>query len=205
MKDWKEAQKIIDRAANHLKPIIYTALYTGMRLGNILELKWDNINLINKTITIKVKDKGVLGGRTHVIPMINKLTDIILQQEKINEFVFNFKNKPIKTIKTSWHSIFFKWEKVKNKKSLKPDDIIFEKQYSKDGEISVYKRVLRNKDLPYTNFHTLRHTAGTWILKETGNLKVTKEILGHKDIKTTLKYAHVLDSEKRQALDSVFK
>ena len=67
-----------------------------------------------------------------------------------------------------------------------------------------YKRVLRDTSLPYTNFHTLRHTAATWILKKTNNLRITKEILGHADIKTTLKYAHVLDDEKRSALNSVF-
>ena len=67
-----------------------------------------------------------------------------------------------------------------------------------------YKRVLRDPALPYVNFHTLRHTAATWILKKTNNLRITKEILGHANINTTMKYAHVLDEEKRNALNAVF-
>lgn len=42
-------------------------------------------------------------------------------------------------------------------------------------------------------------------LEKTGNLKITKEILGHANIATTLKYAHILDDEKRQALKKVFE
>ena len=79
-------------------------------------------------------------------------------------------------IKHSWHSIF----------------------YDNRGK-------LKDPALPYTNFHTLRHTAATWILKKTNNLKITQEILGHANITTTMKYAHVMDEEKRRALNSVFE
>ena len=57
LKDWNEAQKIIDRASDHLKPIIYTALYTGMRLGNILNLKWENIDFENNKHNGKRQNK----------------------------------------------------------------------------------------------------------------------------------------------------
>ena len=65
--------------------------------------------------------------------------------------------------------------------------------------------MLKDPALPYTNFHTLRHTAATWILKKTNNLKITQEILGHANITTTMKYAHVMSEEKRKALNSVFE
>lgn len=166
---WETAQKIIDNAPTHLKPIIYTALYTGMRRANILGLKWDNLDLSNDLINIKVKDKTKDGGKNLSIPIIPQLKKIFLDQPKINEYVFNYKGHPVSDIKRSWHT------------------------------------ALKKAGLPYTNFHTLRHTAATWILKKTGNLKLTQQILGHSDIKTTTKYAHVLDDEKRQALTSVFE
>lgn len=173
--DWETAQKIIDRAAPHLKPIIYTALYTGMRRGNILGLRWEDLDFKNNTITVRVKDKNTEGGKNLTIPMIDKLKEILLEQSRINDFVFNFRGHPIKDIKHAWQGIFF----------------------DRTGR-------LKDKTLPYTNFHTLRHTAATWILKKTNNLRITKEILGHADIKTTMKYAHVLDEEKRRALNAVF-
>lgn len=181
LKDWETAQKIIDRAAPHLKPIIYTALYTGMRLGNILNLKWENIDFTNRVITIKVKDKNRIGGKNHSIPVIKKLCEILQEQPKINEYVFNFNGKPLKSINSSWRAIFYKRDVCKK-----------------------FTHILKDPKLPYINFHTLRHTAATWILRKTNNLRITKEILGHSNINTTLKYAHVLDDEKRKALDSVF-
>ena len=184
LKDWDEAQIIIDKAAPHLKPIIYTALYTGMRLGNILNLKWSNIDFRNKSINISVKDRTKLGGKNHSIPMIPQLESILNNLPKDNDFVFTYKGKQIKSIKTAWENIFYK-------------------RGDKESNYALTKE-LRDTSLPYKNFHTLRHTAGTWLLKKTNNLKITKEILGHADIKTTLKYAHVLDDEKRSALNSVF-
>ncbi|OPZ77963.1 MAG: Tyrosine recombinase XerD [Alphaproteobacteria bacterium ADurb.Bin438] len=167
-KDWEELQQVIDNAAEHLKPIIYTAIYTGLRINNILGLKWENINFKNKTITIKVKDKNVDGGKLHTLPIIDPLLKVLKNIEKISEYVFTYQYKPIKSIRRAWKSCF------------------------KDG-------------MKYKSIHILRHTAATWILKKTGNLKITKEIMGHSKIETTLKYAHILDSEKRDALNDVFK
>lgn len=205
LKDWSVAQKIIDGAAKHLKPIIYTALYTGLRENNILSLKWENIDFTNNTITVRVKDRTKDGGKNHTIPMIEALKSILQQQPQINEYVFNFRGKPIKSLTRSWHFIFYEYIKADK---VEPDDVI-ENRLIKNKSTGLmekvpYKRVLRDASLPYTNFHTLRHTAATWILKKTNNLRITKEILGHSDIKTTLKYAHVLDEEKRNALSSVF-
>lgn len=169
LKTWKDAQNIIDAAPDHIKPIIYTALYTGLRLGNILNLKWSDIDFENSCITVLVKDRGKLGGKVFTVPMIDSLRRVIENQPKTNEFVFTYKGRPIQSIKTAWKHLF------------------------------------KRSGLPYINFHTLRHTAATWILKKTGNLKITKEILGHANIATTLKYAHILDDEKRQALKKVFE
>lgn len=181
LKDWDYAQRIIDKAAPHLKPIIYTALYTGLRESNILGLKWDNIDLNNMTITIKVKDSTKEGGKVHTVPIISQLSQILHNLPKESDYVFTYKGKPIKSISTAWRNIFYK----------------------RDGR-KRFSHELKDPTLPYTNFHTLRHTAATWILKKTNNLRITKEILGHSNINTTLKYAHVLDDEKRKALDSVF-
>ena len=182
LKDWQVAEKIIAKAAPHLKPIIYTALYTGMRLSNILNLKWENIDFTTATITIKVKDKTKQGGKNHSIPMVEPLVNILRSQPAINNFVFNYKGKPIKSITTAWRNIFYKRNDRKS-----------------------FSTELKDKSLPYINFHALRHTAATWILRKTNNLRITKEILGHANINTTLKYAHVLDDEKRKALNSVFE
>jgi integrase len=50
-------------------------------------------------------------------------------------------------------------------------------------------------------FHDLRHTRGTRILRVTRNLAAAKKALAHRNIKTTLRYAHVLDDDVREALE----
>ena len=79
---------------------------------------------------------------------------------------------------------------------------IFYKRGDKDTNWGLTKE-LRNPNLPYKNFHTLRHTAGTWILKKTNNLKITKEILGHADIRTSKVYAKVLNKSVEDAFEKL--
>jgi integrase len=174
--DWQSAQRIIDKAPEHLKPIIYTALYTGLRKSNILNLRWQDVDFSNNLINVTVKDKNVSGGHLLTLPMIKSLREIFEAQPKINEYIFNYNGHKIGDIKHAWMHIF----------------------YDNNGK-------LKDVTLPYINFHTLRHTAATWILRKTNNLKLTQQILGHSNIKTTLKYAHVIDSEKRRALEDVFE
>ena len=206
--DWETAQKIIDRAPAHFKPIIYTALYTGMRLGNIINLKWQQIDFVNNFILIKVKCKNVDGGKNHHIPLLPQLKQILLGLPKAGDYVFlSAKGNHINFIQTTWCDIFYKWQIVNDPKELTAKDVILHKTYTnKQGEtkVSIYKRVLKDETLPYINFHTLRHTTATWLARAGVNAKTIKEILGHQDIRTTNKYMHAADSDKRSALASIF-
>lgn len=49
-------------------------------------------------------------------------------------------------------------------------------------------------------FHDLRHTFASHFLMSTGDLKSLQELLGHHDIKMTMRYAHLLDRHKREAM-----
>lgn len=193
LKDWQLAKKIIDKAAPHLKPIIYTALYTGLRENNILNLKWENLDLINDMLTVRIKNKKKQGGKNHTLPIIPKLKEIFMEQPKINEFVFNYKGNPIKSIYNAWRSIFFKRVYDKNSQTC-----IFPKGGNK-------KIPLKDPEIPYIRFHDLRHTCATWILKSTGDQRIIQRILGHSDIRTTSKYAHIMKGAELRALESVYK
>jgi site-specific recombinase XerD len=52
-------------------------------------------------------------------------------------------------------------------------------------------------------FHDHRHDFATKLLRETGNLRLVQKALGHASIKTTTRYAHVLDSEVADAMERV--
>uniref|UniRef100_UPI0037511B05 tyrosine-type recombinase/integrase n=1 Tax=Cypionkella sp. TaxID=2811411 RepID=UPI0037511B05 len=50
-------------------------------------------------------------------------------------------------------------------------------------------------------FHDLRHTFASRLLRLTGNLKLVSRLLGHTQIETTMRYAHVLDEDLRTGLE----
>jgi integrase len=162
-KDWDELQKVIDASAEHLKPIILTAVYTGLRRGRILSLKWDQIDWDNNQIIYMGKD-----GNPHSVPMVAQLKQLLLSLPRDHEYVFTYKGHKIRDIKMAWHAAF------------------------------------ERANVPYRNFHTLRHTTATWLLRKTGNLRVVQNVLGHSDISITTKYAHLVNNESQAALTALF-
>jgi len=52
-------------------------------------------------------------------------------------------------------------------------------------------------------FHDFRHDFASKLLRETGNLKLVQRALKHADLKTTSRYAHVLDEEVAEAMERV--
>jgi integrase len=84
----------------HLEPIIITALNTGMRKGEILNLKWLNVDFKKGYIQVE----GTKNGENRKIPMNKKLTDTLEGGKKVSkgEYVFSENGKPYRDVKTGW-------------------------------------------------------------------------------------------------------
>ena len=162
-RDMDEIQRLVAGAAEHLRPIIWCALYTGLRRGRILDLRWNQIDWENHQIVYVGKD-----GRPHSVPLVEPLADILRNLPHTCDFVFTFRGQPIQNIKHAWQSAF-----------------------AKSG-------------LPYRNFHTLRHTTATWLLRKSSNLKVVQQVLGHSSMATTVRYAHLVNNESTDAMNTLF-
>ena len=102
----EEFEDVYNNASESLKPILVTAFNTGMRRGEILSIKWDNIKL----------DKGYIlvdetkNNEQRYIP-INKVLKKLLKSVKMNaccEYVFTYSGKPIKSIRTSFTTALIK-------------------------------------------------------------------------------------------------
>ncbi len=100
-----EEEKLIELCEPHLKPIIITALQTGMRKGEILSLKWQDVNFSKKEITVE-KTKS---GRTRIIPISKQL---LAEFEKLKKaksktgYVFTYPKtgKPTKDVKRAFQT-----------------------------------------------------------------------------------------------------
>jgi integrase len=160
----EECQTLIAACDPHLKPVIVTALNTGMRKGEILNLRWDNVDLKHGIILL---DKTKNGERRE-IPINNTLRGVLqgIPRRLDIPYVFpdNSTGKPFGDVKKAFASA-----------------------------------IRRAKIIDFT-FHDLRHTFASHLVMAGVDLTTVKELLGHKDIKMTLRYAHLASSHKVEAV-----
>jgi integrase len=161
--------------------IVLIALATGARRGELLALKWDNINFVNNTITIKENLVEVKGGVQIHSP----------------------KTKASRRTIAVHPSVLAQLEELRSE-----SDWVFHtgngKQLSPSNVSHSYQRLLGEANLPNIRFHDLRHTHATLLIANGHNIKTVSARIGHTDIKITLNlYAHALPEQDREAADKI--
>lgn len=174
-----EADKLIAHAAPHLKPIIRCALLTGLRLSNITGLKWEQVNMHARIITLRVKSK-LPGGKLLEIPVSDALFTLLVEQgpQKTGP-VFLRRFKP--------HRV--------TGRQREPEPLI---QVRK-----AFRRACKRAGIADFRFHDLRHTAASWMLQNGVPLDVVQQILGHANISQTQKYAHRQAADRQAAMNAL--
>lgn len=174
----EESARLIECAATHLKAPIEFALYTGARLSNVVGLRWEDVNLMARKITLRGVKSTKPGGKTLEIPMSLPCKELLLAQ------------KPKKA-----GYVFLRHFKPNRKTGLQ----------RKPEPITKFRRSFATacKEAGITNFrfHDLRHTAASYMIQNGVPLELVKDILGHSDISMTMKYAHHSDKEKVDAME----
>ena len=84
----EEQAALLAKAPSHLKPIIETALWTGMRLGEILSLQWTDVRLTARLPEIVVRGENAKSGKTRKIPIITKLSRVLDGLPRSTDYVF---------------------------------------------------------------------------------------------------------------------
>jgi integrase len=95
-----EEQKLLDAAAPHLREIAIASLYTGMRRGEILNQRWEHVDL-NRKLLFVTRSKTA-GGEGREIPLTDRVHSLLLFRKQSEGLVFTFHNHSIKAIKTAW-------------------------------------------------------------------------------------------------------
>jgi integrase len=159
-------------------PWLEFASLTGLRHQETL-IRWPNVNWAAKVITTIGK-----GGRTVTAPITAAVAAILNECKGHHpEYVFTYVCR-----RTRKHLGLVKGQRY---------------PLTKEGTKTEWRRTVTRSGVKDFRFHDLRHTVATKVLRETGNLKIVKQTLNHRDIKTTTRYAHVLDSEVADALQRV--
>jgi integrase len=175
-----EANKLDRATRDDYKPILDFAAACGLRLNECL-LKWSEVNWDTKQIVKLGK-----GGKRVTVQITDVIREILWPlRGHHDEMVFTY--VAVRTRKT--------------------EGLVRGQRYAitYSGLKSAWKRLRAASGVTDFRFHDLRHDVGTKVLRATGNLKIVQKVLNHANIKTSVKYAHVLDEEVAAAMDTVQK
>jgi len=95
----------MENSEGHIKAIIATGYYTGMRKGEILGLTWDKIDFTNRMIRLEVADTKDRQARnvpicTELFEMLHKMPNKLHTGDGDNH-VFQFQGNPVKDIRVA--------------------------------------------------------------------------------------------------------
>lgn len=190
----KDEQKRIERVveesgkANHFGIVL--CLYTGLRLGELLGLTWDDIDFKNGTIRVN--------KTSCVMKDSNGTYKIHVDRPKTNSSI---RIIPIPK------PLLLKLKAIK--KQSKSEFVISTntgKRVSNRSYQTTYARLLKKAKVEYKNFHVTRHTFATRALECGVDIKTLSELMGHKSpIITMNRYVHSLMETKRKAMNSLAK
>ena len=197
--------------ANFIKPLCIVLMFSGLRIGEAIALKWKNFDEQNKTLKIersitqvpKFDSNGNIISRVTVVG--DTKTTCSVREIPITDIV-------VQTLK-EWRTKQFERQQTNKEVTanlIAPTSFIFAND---DGSVRTYSgtrqifdRFKRRNGLDKCgiHFHSLRHTFSNMLFEMNENPKVIQQLLGHKDVKTTITVYNSVNSEYvREATDKL--
>ncbi|MCL4551729.1 MAG: tyrosine-type recombinase/integrase [Bacteroidetes bacterium] len=172
-----ELRSILEKTKEeYLRDLFYTAFYTGMRQGELVNMKWSWIDLNENKITVHCTDSFTTKSKKErIIPISQNLRNI-------------FVNRIPKVF------------------SITNDDYVFSRvvgiKLNEDFVSKKFKKVVRAAKLDdKIHFHSLRHSFASLLVQRGVSLYVVKELLGHEALSTTQIYSHLQQQNLRDAVN----
>ena len=178
---------------------IRLALSTGMRIGEIVGLRWDDIDFTNRILFVR--------------STLNRLPTVD-GENKTQLFVGSPKTKNGRRSIPLFDAIISDLQDWR--KTQEADAQLAQSAYENTGYVVTnefgkpieprtfrdhYVRILKAAGLPHFTFHALRHTFATRAIEQGMDVKALSKILGHASVGFTLDtYAHLLDDHKRESM-----
>lgn len=180
--------------------IIYLALDTGARRGELTGLEWSDINFDKNTISINKVTQTYEGK---IIQKSNPKNNSSVRTIQITDNTIEI----LKTYKREQDELKMllgnKW--INTNKVLTND---FGGLIHPDTPSKIFYKLIRKCGLPHIKFHSLRHTSASLLIALGANTKAISKRLGHSSITTTdMIYSHVfssLDGDAADKLSTVF-
>lgn len=173
---------------------IYICLCTGIRIGEVCGLTWEDINLEDQIIYVRRTIQRIYSAE----PGNKKKTQLIIDTPKTQTSRREIPMAPdlVKMVKNIKKLVNDSYYVISNdKKPIEP------RTYR-----CYYKLLMKELDMPSLKFHGLRHTFATRCIESRADIKTVSTILGHANITTTLNiYVHPNNEQKKKVIDQMFK
>ena len=191
----EEARRLLETTkgtSDRLEALYVLALNTGMRQGELLALRWDDLNL----------ERGILRVR-RTLTRQNRSFVLGEPKTKNSRRTIRLTAAAVDTLRAHLARQLVEMERVGS--LYQPGGLVFA---TETGTIinpsnlrnRSFKPLLRQAGLPSIRFHDLRHTCATLLLGKDVNLKIVSEMLGHSSISITLDiYSHLLPDMQEKA------
>ena len=178
---FEEADRLLETAKHEpgWHAIIFTAVRTGLRYGELCELRWHDVDLTAGRLLVRRSFT-----RGHVTtPKNHKKREIPLSPAAIDVLK---RHRQLKHLKDG---LVF----------CKPDG---GRRLNRRADVAI-KKFCRLAGLRLTCFQVCRHTFASHLVMRGRSLKEVQELLGHSDFKQTMRYAHLAPSVKREAVTAL--
>ncbi|MFN0158270.1 MAG: tyrosine-type recombinase/integrase [Bacteroidota bacterium] len=157
-----------------LREVFIFAASTGMRAGEIVNLKWMNVDMERRQVGVVSTETFLTKtGKSRVVPLNETAYGIVIsrdQSRRLSEYVFH---KGAYRIQRGYLSHSF-------------------------------KKVVRKAGLPEAlRFHSLRHTFGSWCAQSNVPIYTIQALMGHSNVQTTAIYSHLAESHLHSAVDRI--
>ena len=149
----QEEQSLLSACSAHLVPIVIMGVETGMRSGEMLSLRWEDVYLAEEGLYLTVRDSKNAEPRN--IPISDRLLEVLKGIERKSDYVF-----------------------------CKEDG----QRYGRI--VKGFRDAVKRAGIAYCRMHDCRHTFATRLVMSGTELVTLKELLGHKTLAMTVRYAH---------------
>lgn len=175
------------KKANYIGIVL--CLYTGIRIGELLALTWDDLNFEQKLLSINKNVCTIKLNNKHITHLDKPKTKSSIRIIPIPKQLIMY----LKRIKKKSNSKYII--------TTRNNKMVSIRSYQR-----TYAQILTRLNLPYHNYHSLRHSFATRALEMGMDVRSLSEILGHKNVAITLnRYSHSLLEHKIEMMNKLGK
>ncbi len=167
-------------------PMFYLELVSGIRKGELVALRWEDLDVEHRTISVSKQALGGLGKELVVNrpKTENSIRAISIPQDAVDLLVREHEKHP-------------------ENPYLFPSPLTGG-MYHPDSVVNLHKKILKDAGLEHIRFHDLRHTFATMALQNGVDVKTVSNMLGHYDAGFTLRtYTHATRQMQQQAAEKM--